>query len=306
MDEIDVAISMMLMNNSRISYSELADIFKISINSIHKRVKNLVEMGIIRKFTTYLNVNLINVIMCGVSKAENFEKINDKLGKNGFIYWVCQASGKFLLIGAFIRNLNELDAIVSFVRETCKIDDLFVGLDKSTSTIQMVNFENVQLTKLDYLIINSLKENSRKNVTDIADEIGASVKTIRKRLNNLLEKRLITFSIEWLPDKSHDVFSLIRVKLKPNVKIDNQSLREDLRKEYGQKIIIVWFFSNIPDQIFLFFWTSAMKELQELETSLSDKFESVNVNIIYKGDVYPTWRDRLLQEKLNEFNSNSH
>jgi len=54
MDEIDLALSLMLMANSRASYKELADIFNMSVNSIHKRVKSLVELGIIQKFRTTL------------------------------------------------------------------------------------------------------------------------------------------------------------------------------------------------------------------------------------------------------------
>jgi len=44
MDEIDISLSMALMVNSRIPYKELAEKFDMSVNSIHKRIKNLVTL----------------------------------------------------------------------------------------------------------------------------------------------------------------------------------------------------------------------------------------------------------------------
>jgi DNA-binding Lrp family transcriptional regulator len=55
MDEIDFTISFMLMANSRISYSNIADQFNMSVNSIYKRIKSMVELGIIQSFKTRLS-----------------------------------------------------------------------------------------------------------------------------------------------------------------------------------------------------------------------------------------------------------
>ncbi len=49
MDKIDIAISMTLMGNSRIPYQKLAEMFKMSVNSIHKRIKSMVNLGIVCK-----------------------------------------------------------------------------------------------------------------------------------------------------------------------------------------------------------------------------------------------------------------
>ena len=50
MDEIDFIILKKLMENSQVTYRELAEIIDMSITTIHKRIKNLVDDGIINTF----------------------------------------------------------------------------------------------------------------------------------------------------------------------------------------------------------------------------------------------------------------
>ncbi|TET56784.1 MAG: winged helix-turn-helix transcriptional regulator [Promethearchaeota archaeon] len=50
MDDIDFTISLLLMANSRRSYRELAEMFNMSVNSIYKRIKSMVDLGIIEIF----------------------------------------------------------------------------------------------------------------------------------------------------------------------------------------------------------------------------------------------------------------
>lgn len=58
---------MLLMANSRTPYKQLADVFHISVNSIHKRVKSLVELGIIQNFKARLGFanfpTISNIVM---------------------------------------------------------------------------------------------------------------------------------------------------------------------------------------------------------------------------------------------------
>ena len=61
MDEIDFKILMLLMSNSRTLYKDFADKFHISVNSIHKRIKALVELKIIQGFKARLGfANFVN------------------------------------------------------------------------------------------------------------------------------------------------------------------------------------------------------------------------------------------------------
>ncbi len=310
MDEIDFFISLMLMGNSRKPYREFAEIFKMSVNSIHKRIKSLVNLGIIQNFRTRLGFNkfpsVVDAIIFGTSKAKEKKVTIEKLGKHECIYNVSQASGNLFYIHSHIRNLNELDSLVSYIRQIGKIDDLTIGLGKGSSTKNHEDLGDTSLSKLDYLIINSLKDNSRKTISDISDEVGYTTKTVRRHLNRLEEKWLIQFTIDWYPDKTGEIISMIIINLDPSANSDTNKIIDELQKKNGKQILFSWAFSNLPNLILLSVWTRSMKELQELETSLvSENFDSVNVTVLIEGRMFHTWKEKYLENKIKEIKDGS-
>ncbi|MDT7890758.1 MAG: AsnC family transcriptional regulator, partial [Candidatus Nanopusillus sp.] len=58
-DDIDNKIIKILLNNSRISNTKIARLLNISEASVRKRIKKIMEIGIIKKFTVELNYNLL-------------------------------------------------------------------------------------------------------------------------------------------------------------------------------------------------------------------------------------------------------
>jgi len=290
------------MANSRTPYKQLADNFHISVNSIHKRVKSLVELGIIKDFKARLGFgnfpNISNIVMFGVPNVKDKKLILKKLGENEYIYNISRASGNLFYIHAFIRNLNDLDSLVNFVRKTGRISELIVGIDRTTPPILIKDRKKV--TNLDYLIVDSLKDNSRKTISDVAEEVGASTKTIKRRLDNLIENYLIEFYLDWFPNL---IFTMIILKLKSDSLIDDRDFDNSLKKTYGSRIVYSWTFSNLPHVKLICVWTDSMKELQDIESSLlSENFDSVEVTVLIEGNNFPTWRETHLKEKIQEIN----
>ena len=310
MDEIDFAISMMLMWNSRIPYQELAKTFNMSVNSIHKRIKAMVNLGIIKKFVTQLNLPAFkptpsNLIMFGDSEAKNVKGLIEKLGINENIYTVSQQSGNLLIIHAHIRTLSDLEPLVSFVKQTAEIPKLKVGLESTIipPEADVDERREFKLSNTDFLIINALKDNSRKSIVEIAEEIGISTKTVRRHLDFLIENHLILFTIHWYPDKCSEVTAMIILTIKPSIKVDKTKIVETLHNNLGQKLLLTWTFSTLPNTIILCVWVSSMKELQNIQASLiSDDFESVSINIGIGGKIFPTWREKYLEDKIKEIN----
>ena len=310
MDEIDITISLMLMANSRIPYRELAEMLNMSINSVHKRVKSLVEIGTIQNFQTKLGFplfpNMVNVIMFGKSSIKNDKNIFNKFGKNECIYNVTLASGNIYFIHAYIKNINELDSLVSFIRKTGKINELFIGLDKSSGPNNTISSNNMTISKLDYLIINSLKNNSRKTIAEVSKEIEASTKTIRRHLNRLIENNLIRFTIDWYPDKTPQLVSMFILKLKPYIDFDDVKFNKNIQEQYSQKVIFHWAFSNLPNFVILFIRADTMKEIQDIQSSLYlMEFESIEIHVLIEGKMYPTWFDTYLDNKIKVITNES-
>jgi DNA-binding Lrp family transcriptional regulator len=305
MDEIDISISLILMANSRIPYKELAQKFDMSVNSIHKRVKSLVDLRVIQGFKAKLGfVNfpgITNIVIFGFSDIRQKKELINKLGKNEFIYNVTQGSGNSFYIHAYLRSIGELDSLVSFIRKVGNLTDLIIGIDKDMPPIALEELNFKPPTDLDYLIINSLKNNSRKSISDIALEVGASTKTIRRRLDRLTENFLVQFQIDWYPDKTGIIMSMINLKLEQNQIIDDKELDYKLKKKLGSKVLIIWSFSNLPNLKFLSIWTHSMKELQEIQSMLlSENYEKVDLTVLIGGKMFPTWIDTYLEEKVKE------
>jgi Lrp/AsnC family leucine-responsive transcriptional regulator len=310
MDEIDIYISLLLMVNSRIPYKELAERFNMSVNSIHKRIKSLVDLGVIQGFKAKLGFTnfprITNIIIFGYSNIKQKRKLINKLGENEFIYNVTQGSGNTLYIHAYLRNIGELDALVSFVRKTGNLTDLIIGIDKNVPSIIVEELNFKPPTDLDYLIINSLKGNSRKSISDVALEVGASTKTIRRRLDRLTENYLIQFQIEWYPDKTGIINTMINLELDTNAIIDDKEFEKKLKQKLGSNMLFTWSFSNLPNFKLIFIWTQSMKELQDLQSLLlSENYKKIDLNILIGGKIFPTWIDTFLEDKVNQIKTKS-
>ena len=151
---------------------------------------------------------------------------------------------------------------------------------------------DLALYDLDYAIIRSLKDNSRKAVSDVADELGVSAKTVRRRLSRMIKNWLIELSLEWYPDASNDIITLFAVHLKPDV---DMSKAQGIPRKYFPNMLFWWSFMNMPGVLTCAVWTNTMKKLQEIRENLEKEESVLSVvpNILYVGYIFSTWRDKI-------------
>jgi DNA-binding Lrp family transcriptional regulator len=300
MDKTDVALVRLLLVNSRLSYGKLAEKLGLSVNAVHKRIQSLIETGVIRKFTAKLGAlaaTFVNVFIWGTSQLNSLRGLPDKLKTQGSIYWLAVGGGKYLYIGAYLRNINELEPLVRYVRKEAGITDPTVGIMAVSAFPIPANLEsiNTALCDLDYRIIRSLRDNARKAISDVADEIGVSAKTVRRRLVRMIKNWLIELSIEWYPDASNDIVTLFDIRLKPNNDI---SIAYKIIKKYSPNVLFSWSFANIANALTLAVWTNSMKELQSIRENLEKEEAVLSIvpNILYTGYIFNTWRDQLVDK----------
>jgi DNA-binding Lrp family transcriptional regulator len=162
----------MLLANSRISYRELAEKLNLSVTAIHNRIQSLIDLGIIRKFSAKLSLFAkkgIHVFIFGASKSQQLRELNPKLEKHGSIYWLAIGGGNVLCIGAYLHDINELEALVRFIKETAQIPEPTVGITIFPLPVFSKDIDvNAKLCDLDYKIVRSLQDDSRKATSAIA------------------------------------------------------------------------------------------------------------------------------------------
>ncbi|MGE5379361.1 MAG: Lrp/AsnC family transcriptional regulator [Candidatus Saccharibacteria bacterium] len=296
MDEIDLLLIKTLLMDSRTPYRELAEKLDLSVNAVHKRIQSLMDEGVIHTFTTKLNLPALGAstaIIYGLSRGKT-DEVCAALGEDEHIYWVSHGSGGFIYVGAYLRNIAELEEVVGLVRSRGLVDNPTVGI----MAMPLPDAKELDLSKLDYRIIKVLSRDSRRPVSEIAEVLNTSAKTVRRRLDRMLENKLIECSIEWYPDKSNDIISMFHIKLAPS--IDRIQFAFSMLNKFSPNSLFFFLFSNLPDTILFCTWSSNTKEVNEQRRRLDAEegvVSSVPV-ILFSGHVYDTWRERLVDEKL--------
>ena len=294
MDEIDLFIMKKLLENSRVTYRELADMIDMSVSAVHKRIKNLEDNESITNYIARPSVIALKslwVMIFGTSNAKSMDTISDELGQHESVKFVGIFGGKFLLLTALLRDISELQDYTTYVSKTAQISEPTVGI---ISTPYMTTPE--PLTSIDYKILKSLNRDARKSITDIADNIGLSAKTVRKRLDRMIENNLATFTIEWTPMYENSFITIFILKL--NEGIDMNSTIQYINDKYSTNVMYCLNYSNIPNLIFLEIWTKTARESQKIQEELqTEGFKDITPHIYLSATWYECWVDQLLRTK---------
>ena len=131
MDEIDLKIQQILLANSRLTYKELAEKLDMSVSSVHKRIRSMEEDKIITAFNarpSILALNYLPILTFGTSTAKSIDSVCKELGEHESIISITIASGKFLYISAYLKNISELQEYGSYVSRVAKITDPTIGI----------------------------------------------------------------------------------------------------------------------------------------------------------------------------------
>ena len=204
------------------------------------------------------------------------------------------AGGNYLYVGAYLQNISELQPYVDFVKEKAQMSDPTVGIVHGEPPVAS---HDTTLYPLDYRIIYALRKNSRKRVSEVAEEVVVSTKTVRRRLSRIIREGLIELSMEWYPDVSNDIMTIFHLHLKPS--LDRRKIGPLFIRKYSPNVLFFWSFSNLPNYLIYVVWTGAMKKLRDIREGFQSEevFESIVPNVLYTGYIHDTWRDKLVLEK---------
>jgi len=297
MDNTDIALIKLLLANSRLSYAELAEKLNLSVNAAHKRIQLLIDSGVIRKFTAKIGplaAPFINVFIWGTSQISSVQALSEKLSIHDSIYWLAIGGGKTLFIGAYLRTIGDLPALVAYVKEVAKMPEPTIGIAASPTNLPPSGGSQSETTlcTLDYKILNSLKNSARKPLSDVAESLGIAAKTVRHRIKRMSTNQLIELSIDWYPDKSNDIITLMDFHFSAGAALDDMFR---IAKKFPDNVLYFWSYANLPNTATFALWTNTMKELQSIRETLEIEpgVASVTPVILYVGYIFETWRNRI-------------
>ncbi len=302
MDKTDFFLVKTLSSNSRLTYRELADMIDMSVSAVHKRIRALEEDEVIHTYTarpSFFALKYLLVLIFGTSNTKSIDALNKELGQHESIYYVVNAGGKYLYISALIRDLTELQEFGSYVSKTALISEPTIGIVNQYLSFPNPNLTHASLpeplTSIDYKILKALNRDSRKSVTDIADDVGISAKTVRKRLDRMRENNLATFSIDWT---AHKVSFVTTFNVYLNEGTDMNSTIQHIYQKYSENVAYCVTYSNIPNFMTVHTWAETARESQKIQEELqTEGFKDVIPHILLSGNYYECWVDQMLRSK---------
>jgi DNA-binding Lrp family transcriptional regulator len=301
MDDVDLKIILLLMNNSRLTYREISDNLELSVNAVFKRVQNLLEVGIIQRFTARLKpyaINAIYVFIMGQSNTQKMDEVIDTLGSHENTWQIILSSRNYMYIGAILKNIHQLEPYTAFVTKITLMQTPKVGFLSGVQYISSIPYiipksGSMSYDKLDLEIIQSLHDDSRRPVSEIAEEIKSTSSTVRRRLNRLIDEGVIDLSIDFNPEGAQDIFALFQITVNPSV--EKLKFAKYLNEKYHPNLFYAWTFSNLPNIIVCWVWTNNMKELNGLIDNMkAETIDSIIFDIMYKVLYFETWKEKIL------------
>lgn len=301
MDEVDKRVCQILWKNPRIPYREIADKLNISIQAVHRRIKILREAGVIHSFQANVSLGYLGAVpvnVTGRSSVESIEEIVNELRKNDSVAALLVASGNQLYVHGLLRDISELDAFAEFAAKTAKMPEPRVSIGKylpaTKAPDKTAGDDPRKLTPLDLRIIGAMHEDARMSTTDVADKLGVSAATVRRRLEKMIQEGSIEIATEVDPTPSGDVASYLHVTLKEGA--DRLKVGAKLVDNFDPNIVYFVPFSNLPNFLLIATWTKTMSELGRLTEQVrkDESVKSVVCNVALAGYRFETWRDRLL------------
>jgi DNA-binding Lrp family transcriptional regulator len=140
LDDKDKKILNLLQENSRTSYLHIANELGISEATVRYRVKNLIDNGVINKFTVLLDSKKIGYPTTGILMVkitpDHFEKTSEQISDLTETYHVFQNTGEYNLIAVVhAHNLEHLSDLRKRVEMLPGVRD--VSLSAATRLIKI-------------------------------------------------------------------------------------------------------------------------------------------------------------------------
>jgi len=301
MDDTDLKIILLLINNSRLTYREISNYLGLSVNAVYRRVQTLMHLNIIQRFSARLKpyaVNAIYIFIFGQSNSQEIDKVISQLGNHDNTWQIMLSSRNYVYIGGMLENIHQLEDYSSFVSQCLEIQSPQVGLLSNVQYNTPIPYilpksKSMNYDKLDLEIIRSLHKDSRKPISEIADEVSSTSNTIRRRLTRLIEEGIIDLSINFNPEESDDIFALFQITVNPSV--DKIEFAKNLNVKYEPNLFFCWTFSNLPNLILCWVWANNMKELTQLAENIKkEKIEILLFDIMSKVFYFDTWKEDML------------
>ena len=125
-DKTDEKIIEFLRNDSRESFVDIGKKLKLSESAVRRRVKNLVDAGIIKKFTVEVEEGNTTsaIVLISVESSMDTSKVSSKLTKLHGVKTVYEITGQYdITVVIRAPNITEINECIDSLRKIPGVSD---------------------------------------------------------------------------------------------------------------------------------------------------------------------------------------
>ena len=311
MDALDRLILGELSLRCRVSFTELAKKFDVSLTTIKNRVEELVEEGVIQNFVAQLPLQLMGANIAIIALDIKTNTLPNNLVNLGGHPFIMALGLGYELQGFAIsiyRTNDELRQAVDHLQSSGFVErSQAYPVALPPAPVDRSQAKGIDALKnIDWKILKSLQWNARKTLSDIASDVGASVPTVRKRLNFMRKHNLIQETIQINPAAAERQIVVMLLMRNPNIaQMDPFEFEKMLRTKFSESYWISFRMANRPE-FMLTFVIDSSKQVSPIRSELVSLFEGTeifNQMIVPQWTYFPDFRDEIIDKRLSVHNS---
>jgi DNA-binding Lrp family transcriptional regulator len=236
-DQTDLLIMKELQKNCRQSFRKLGRKVGVSSSTVKNRVERMERQQIIDRFVTFVEPEIfgyktVYLLVAGIDIQGNSQE-REKL------YNTLTLAGKIAEQRVCLGRINAFELLVKKDDIEKNLNLLEKHLGQSLTILgirgQIRHFSNSkkELTETDYRLIRILVKNPRAEVEDIAQAIDVTTKTVKRRLDRLIDQKLVSFSSIFRPEALR-AYLIFTVLLSIRDGISSSKVMAKIRSHHGR------------------------------------------------------------------------
>ena len=313
MDKRDIQIMEILAQNCRIPYTTLAQTLHLSKDAVAYRIKQLEKQSLLKQYVLFVDARRISftryhILIQFKEGIENKEKMYEKLSNHPFVMWVntfiryIYKSFALILTQLSDFEFTQLNPVLDIKTRFPKKSDHSFSNQLTTRNFPVgVDFEKYSPNLMEVGILKQLADNPRASLIDIARRLDVDRLTVKKRISNLIEQKII-LNFGGIPNLSKlgfvTYYLLVRlsqdtpleVRKKPFLKLSNIFYAGNMLGDYD---MILYLNARTPEELNTsigLFRSEIEKYLINYELLVQDKVHHWRQ---FSKGIYETLKDNL-------------
>ncbi len=308
LDQFDLRILTELQKNSRLTYRTLGKKVNSSGNTVKTRVDRMLKAGVIKNFISLVDprlfqYNIAFLLIPGFDindKSEAGTTFNNIINLAGEPYYQISCIGQVSVCNILIKGDNDVvERRIDILKKSLPKSSRVLGVYKANDVNQNTN-ERLSLNKTDYELIYHLVQDPRSKVDELAQKIGITSKSIKRKSSKLIADKVVQFSIVYRPNAIQGYITFhILIDLQDSGQ-HTLKLLDDMRGRFGED----FFFEPIINSniIILNLYSTTIYRLDEIYRKIKDLYKLSKAELFIPNNVVISqrWLIDELKSKLEK------